>query len=406
MTSLSLRRLVFFAVLSLCVAAEARPRYSLALFKQVGYWINHNYDCGGACGNHVVYVTVYGADGQPMQGVPIVDADTGAGYGLTDEFGNARVILAQWRAYRLTIVDHGADVEATPSMYYTVPLYAGFYSWQIEWCYQPEPTATFTPLDPAYIYDGVRPNGETHSDVTYGLDEYALPQDAGLWWGQTFVANCNRIVSIRAQTTQGAGTHMSWQAAVYECPLEPASEADIGARVGPIRMSRVIASDEYWTVNVGFGIDEVPVVPGQSYMLKIWNRGREGDERGWLNHWCSTGDYYAPGGAYRKHDVTDVFGPMEGWDLLGHVVGATVAEPVVMTITSLERLPDDWLRVLFAGAPEGASEYGVVSSLFPHGPFDPAAGAIVSDLGGGVIEADVPPGPASAGFLKGSATPE
>jgi hypothetical protein len=303
-------------------------------------------------------------------------------------------------------VDHGADVETTPSMYYTVPLYAGFYSWQIEWCYQPEPTATFTPLEPAYIYDGVRPNSETHSDATYGLDEYTLPQDAGLWWGQTFVANCNRIVSVRAQTTQGAGTHMSWQAAVYECPLEPASEADIGARVGPIRMSREIASDEYWTVNVGFAIDEVPVVPGQSYMLKIWNRGREGDERGWLNHWCSTGDYYAPGGAYRKHDVTDVFGPMEGWDLLGHVVGATVTEPVVMTITSLERLPDDWLRILFEGAPEGAAGYGVVSAMFPGGPFDVVSDAVVVDLGGGVIEAEVPPGGGDAGYLKGSATPE
>lgn len=309
--------------------AASAARFSLSLFKQVGYWMNHNDDCGGTCGNHVVYITIYDTSGDPMEGVSIIDTDTGTWRATTDSYGNARFTLQQWTSYRIKPYFRDGEADSSPWMHYAVPDHAGFYSWQVEWIYEPDgsPEIRTDPLHPTYVYDAVQPNGENHSDPTYDLDQYALPADAGLWWGQTFTANCNRIVEARVQVTQGAGVPMSYQAAIYECPPDPQSEDDIGPRVSPIRQSRVFISDEYWTVNVTWGIDEVHVVPGHTYMLKIWNRGREGSERGWLNHWCSTGNYYGAGGAYRKSDTTGVFGPVPGWDLLGTVVGISVPQP-------------------------------------------------------------------------------
>ena len=76
-----------------------------------------------------------------------------------------------------------------------------------------------------------------------------------------------------------------------------------------------------------------------------------------------------------------------------------------LRITSIERLAAA-VRVLFENPGEPASAYGLAAADAPAGPFADEPAATVTDLGGGVIQADIP---VDAGqdqrYFQGTATP-
>ena len=72
---------------------------------------------------------------------------------------------------------------------------------------------------------------------------------------------------------------------------------------------------------------------------------------------------------------------------------------------SIERLVGDTIRVLFENLGAAASSYGLAASEAPAGPFVDEPAAVITDLGGGTIQADVPAAGQEKKFYKGSATP-
>lgn len=79
--------------------------------------------------------------------------------------------------------------------------------------------------------------------------------------------------------------------------------------------------------------------------------------------------------------------------------------PPDLAANSIEKLPDDKVRVIFTDSnPEGET-YGLARASDPAGPFTDDPGAVVSDLGGGVIQADVPVGAEASGYFKGTSAP-
>ncbi len=81
-----------------------------------------------------------------------------------------------------------------------------------------------------------------------------------------------------------------------------------------------------------------------------------------------------------------------------------VPEPV-LDVQSIEKKDAGTVRVLFENTGDPASAYGVAVSDMPEGPFADDPTAVITDLGGGVIQADVSTGADSKLFIKGSATP-
>lgn len=77
----------------------------------------------------------------------------------------------------------------------------------------------------------------------------------------------------------------------------------------------------------------------------------------------------------------------------------------ILEVTSIEKLAAA-VRVLFRNVGEPASSYGLAASDDPAGPFADEPAANVTDLGAGVIQADVPVDPTETGrYFRGTATP-
>ena len=71
----------------------------------------------------------------------------------------------------------------------------------------------------------------------------------------------------------------------------------------------------------------------------------------------------------------------------------------------IRRMAGDIVRVLFQDAGSESSAYGLAVSDTPSGPFTGDPAAVITDLGDGLIQADVPESGGAEQFYKGSATP-
>ncbi len=76
-----------------------------------------------------------------------------------------------------------------------------------------------------------------------------------------------------------------------------------------------------------------------------------------------------------------------------------------LAVVGIEELPGDVVRVTFENTGEPAAGYGLAVSEDPAGPFVEDPTAVITDLGGGVVRAEVAVGPAGAKYYKGIATP-
>ena len=78
----------------------------------------------------------------------------------------------------------------------------------------------------------------------------------------------------------------------------------------------------------------------------------------------------------------------------------------VLEVKSIDKLTAASVRVMFDNTGEPASDYGLAAADNPAGPFADEPAASITDLGGGVIQADVPVAPAeSERYFQGTATP-
>jgi hypothetical protein len=234
--------------------------------------------------------------------------------GQTDIDGRAEIPINMGDDFDLLCTDGaGATSDITRMMTSERPECWGHYSFEVGFLYKtdasnpgefdldlhgtwnepaPAPQDDDAPYTKSLAYNGVDPT-DYWSDQT-DLGHWQTPPS---YFGQTFVATGNRVVAARAHGALPNNQLVSWSLQIVTFPgLEP---------VGPVTSVPVrwpFGWEAYWPVNAN------PVVPGQTYMLKIWRDGNG------MNIWRVNRNVY-PHGQYYEGATAH-----PGLDLNGHVV--------------------------------------------------------------------------------------
>jgi len=302
------------ALLAALMPAVCRAgHYTLAFQRQLPAWEN---SAGEGCvGGHVCRVWVWDENGNPMPGIQL-KTTWNVLMGATDGDGRAEITVNMGDDFNLVCADgSGATSDITRLMTSNRPECWGHYSFEVGFLYKTdvsnpgefdldlhgtwnEPTPAIQDDDAPYTkslaYNGVDP-------TDYWSDQTDLGhwQSASSYFGQTFVATANRVVAARSHATIGGNNLLDWNLQIVTFPaLVPVGPATSV----PVRWP--FGWEAYWAVN------DNPVVPGQTYMLKLWRDGG-------MNIWRVKKDVY-PDGQY--YEGTTAY---PGLDLNGHVVCMT-----------------------------------------------------------------------------------
>jgi len=295
---------------ALAPAISYAGHYTLAFQRQLPAWEN---SAGEGCvGGHVCRVWLWDENANPLPGIQL-KTTWNVLMGATDIDGRAEITVNMGDDFDLVCTDgSGATSDITRMMTSERPECWGHYSFEVGFLYKTdasnpgefdldlhgtwnEPTPAIQDDDAPYTksleYNGVDP-------TDYWSDQTDLGnwQDPPSYFGQTFVATANRVVAARSHATIGGNNTLDWNLQIVTFPgLVP---------VGPVTSVPVqwpFGWEAYWAVN------DNPVVPGQTYMLKLWRDGG-------MNIWRVTKDVY-PDGQY--YEGTTAY---PGLDLNGHVV--------------------------------------------------------------------------------------
>lgn len=333
---------------------DARPHYALTLVRQIGHW---QASCSPYCGA-VVYVSVYDEFGTPLNNVVVEDpirglsmtTHTDPGQGPDGQAGHSRTLTSSLTGTHRFHVgrDSGGIVssDVTPDLISSVPPDGTQYSWQLEFMRvsRRDQLPVLTPEEPTYIFDGVQLNPPGGNNPTLYDDESDLFDIGAVMFGQTFVANCDRIVSARFELTRGPFSVQQYEATIHSVLSNPPTGmADIGPQIGPARRgpNNMIGS-EWWTQMLNWpleGGESVPVVSGQTYFVKVRLSVPADDS---FNHFRTNYNYYPGGHAFRMLTPGSALLSASGSDLVGYIIGATTGdvppEPPVLTAAASRRL--------------------------------------------------------------------
>ncbi|MDM8006082.1 MAG: fibronectin type III domain-containing protein [Phycisphaerae bacterium] len=297
-----------------CPVTVTAGHYSLAWWRQKGAWENGAVGGQGDClGGHVMLIWVFDEDGNPKPSVQL-KTSWSVLLGTTDVDGRAEIpIDVNNTRYDMICVD-GAGSTSDVALDMTSRLRPcwGHYSFEVGFMYKSNatnpgtfdtslnctlnngcadygtcPETTDAPFTKSLAYNSI--------DCTnYWSDSAALGtwQGPTSYFGQTFVATGNRVVAAKAQGTIGGNNILSFNAQILTWPgLQP---------VGPVS-STPVRFPFGWVLF--WDIDDNPVVPGQTYLLKVW-RGDTG-----MNafHIASSvypsGQYYEAGTAFSNREL-------------------------------------------------------------------------------------------------------
>jgi hypothetical protein len=155
---------------------------------------------------------------------------------------------------------------------------------------EPAPFDNDAPYTKSLAYNGVDCN-----DYWSDQSELGSWQTPLSYFGQTFVATGDRVVSARVHGTIGGNYLLDWNLQIVTFPgLQP---------VGP-NTTVPVRDPHGW--EAFWGVNDCPVVPGQTYMLQV-NRG------GGLNIWRVKKNVYTQGQYYEGTN------PRTDRDLNGHI---------------------------------------------------------------------------------------
>ena len=289
--------------------------FTLAFQRQLSAWEN---SAGEGCiGGHVCRVWVWDEDGNPMPDIQL-KTTWDILMGATDIDGRAEIPI--WTDdYDLKCVDgEGATSDSTLLMTTQRPECWGHYSFEVgflyktdvsnpgefdldlncTWNYRETPQDDDAPYTKSLAYSGV--------DCTdYWSDQSDIGnwQDADSYFGQTFVATGNRVVAARVHGVIGLNDLLDWKLRIVTFPgLQQVGEETFVPYRWPFGW------EAFW------GVNECPVVPGETYMLQAW---REGDG---MNIWRVNQDVY-PHGQY--YEGTTAFPEL---DINGHICCMTYSD--------------------------------------------------------------------------------
>jgi len=294
--------------------ALAAGHYTLAWWRQLG---NYENGAGAGCtGNHVINVWVFDEAGAPRPGVQL-KTTWGVLLGTTDVDGLSQIILDNANVrYDFVCTDaSGATSDIALEMSSRLRPCWGHYSFEVGFLYKADAAnpgsfdtslhCTLNPGCPDYgncpeTFDAPYSKSLAFNSINcadYRSDEFVLGnwQSAASYFGQTFVATGNRVVAMRGHGTIGGNNTLEFKAQIVTWPgLQP---------VGPAKSTSV--RFPFGRV-ITWGVNEVPVVPGQTYMLKIWRDGTGMNSYRVVRNNYAAGHYFEGTTAYPDFEL-------EGW---------------------------------------------------------------------------------------------
>ena len=282
--------------------------FTLAFQRKLPAWENN---AGTGCeGGRATRVWVWDENGNPVPNIQL-KTTWNVLMGETDTDGRCQISYNTGIAFDLVCVDGGSS---TSDIAY--PMTSDFepcetlHSYEVGFLYKTDisnPGTFDTDLnctwpqmnvycDEASYTKSLAYNGVDCTDYWSDQSYWGNWQNPPSYFGQTFVATGDRVVAARVQGTIGGLDLLDWKLQIVTFPgLEP---------VGPFTSVPVrwpFGWEAFW------GIDDCPVVPGQTYMLKVWRDG------GGMNIYRVTEDVY-PDGQY--YEGTTAF---PQFDLNGHI---------------------------------------------------------------------------------------
>lgn len=269
--------LAMFIVALSATVAQAGPRWLLIYRRQIGNFENAN---RMTIENHL-----FREDGSRGAYVGVTNRANAsfAIFGQTDINGWNRINPLDTNncAYDIKIYDPSVPTDETPDFYWiNPPGPATFYcSYITQWLYVADDTGISTfPARAVYDYDLM--NGELNQVVnldrnTCIAEQWIQPEGVSSdikelthwrnWHAQTFVVpeGINRIISFQAFAIRGYGDPP------FQIVATIREGGPTGPQVGPSVTSRVTHNSEFKEAATNWGIDDVHVVPGQTYALHI-----------------------------------------------------------------------------------------------------------------------------------------
>lgn len=335
-----------WAVLILWLAppADAGPKWVLTYGRQYGEFMT-----GGVAGQCELFA--HFEDGRPAQVGMTNRSNPGfAIFGKTLGDGNSRITFdINNRYYDFRVFDPPIPSDPSPDCYWldSLPHY-GHYRFEFHWRLFTEPEdITAYPFEPAYHYDLMQgkfnqpPNREP---AGFPSDRFVITNWVD-FQAQTFVVppGQNRIIAAKAFTVRRPFETLTMIATIRQ-------GGPTGPQVGPAVRSREIVSNEFPNVLMTWGLEDVPVVPGETYALRLDSL----DGKGFNVHATVQNNY--PGGML-YHGTTAV----PGRDMIAVVVAVGVKdEPPVFQRGDC----DQDLRLGLADA------IGVLLAVFASAPAD------------------------------------
>ncbi|GMU23501.1 MAG: hypothetical protein AMXMBFR13_35790 [Phycisphaerae bacterium] len=331
------------AAVSFC--AEDAAQYVLTMIRQVGNWQSST--------TAQIYCSVYDEEGNPLNGVVLRDPyncidittsdpdgpfDQQGGHGRLSSVPNNSLGSKVYQFY--VVNDQGAGAvnsEITPAMHAELPRPnggpSGIYSWQFEFMRKSraDTPITFNADQPTYKFDAVEMNTPPNPNDTLDQDLSNLPPDGGRIMGQTFVATGNRLVSARAEVTNGFTNLLQYRLSIHGpvTSTPPATLADIGPElasgVGPANM----IESEWWKQMIVWpltGAGAVELEVGEIYFLKVVRVDTGGVGYPDFNSFGTTSDYYAGGQRFVSRDGVTLTTDPGFHDLVAYVVAGNVGE--------------------------------------------------------------------------------
>lgn len=308
--SLSCFLMVLTLVLAQAVPALADPEWGLTYVRQYGRF--HN------AGGSLAEVFATNEDGSFAQvGITNKFNSGFAVFGNTnppwDPFkpGNLRIQFdPNVDPYDFQVYDPGTPTEGTPDLWWNQPALPNQEQYSFEVHFRrvsDDAQTTFFPQAPVYHYDLVDTlNTSSTEAANYASDNYGLT-DWSTYQAQTFVvpAGVNRIIEAKAFCIRGAGDGK------FRMVASIREGGPTGPQIGPSVTSREVNSNEFNNVLMCWGIDDVPVTPGQTYALRLDSSDGVG-----FNCYGTDNNNYPNGNMYNGT------ASLTGRDLVGVVVGA------------------------------------------------------------------------------------
>jgi hypothetical protein len=334
-------------------SAQAGPRWVLINYRQIGNVENAN--------NLTIENHLFREDGSKGAFVGVTNASNA----LTNIFGNTDIdgwnrinpLDTNHCAYDIQIYNPPTPTDPSPQFYFQNPPLGRFYSFVTQWMYVSEDSVvTAFPNTPVYRYDqvdGINQAGGFSGNCTpsFFIEPNGTQSDAKTLIGgayttyqaQTFVVpeGINRIVSAQIFVTRGAGDpKFRYRASIRQ-------NSPTGSQIGPWVTSREINNGEFKEAAVNWGINDVPVTPGQTYALRA-----EATDGAGFNAWVTTQDNYPNGQWY--HGAT----AEPGRDMFAIVVGVNYDA----TPPTIVRSPSSFNRSVVQGSNPTSNVFTVANS--------------------------------------------